>query len=61
MKSFLWHRKCCKKSDNAHKEGVPEMTADNQMHVKRRYRLVLSGKDKGKEGKIIEALPKKLK
>ena len=20
MKSFLWHRKCCKKSDNAHKE-----------------------------------------
>lgn len=38
------------------------MTAAIKMHVKKGDTvLVLSGKDKGKEGKIIEALPKKLK
>ena len=36
------------------------MTAAIKMHVKKGDTvLVLSGKDKGKEGKIIEALPKK--
>ena len=35
------------------------MTAAIKMHVKKGDTvLVLSGKDKGKEGKIIEALPK---
>ena len=38
------------------------MTAAIKMHVKKGDTvLVLSGKDKGKEGKIIEALPKKAK
>lgn len=36
------------------------MSATNKLHVKKGDRVViLSGKDKGKEGKIIEALPKK--
>ena len=38
------------------------MTAAIKMHVKKGDTvLVLSGKDKGKEGKIIAALPKKAK
>ena len=38
------------------------MTAAIKMHVKKGDTvLVLSGKDKGKEGQIIEALPKKAK
>ena len=41
---------------------IYEMTAAIKMHVKKGDTvLVLSGKDKGKEGKIIEALPKKAK
>ena len=36
--------------------------AVNKLHVKKDDRvLVLTGKDKGKEGKIIEAQPKKLR
>lgn len=38
------------------------MTVAAKMHVKKGDTvLVLSGKDKGKEGKIIEAMPKKAK
>lgn len=38
------------------------MTTVVKMHVKKGDTvLVLSGKDKGKEGKVIEALPKKAK
>ena len=38
------------------------MATAEKLHVKKGDTvLVLSGKDKGKEGKIVEALPKKAK